>query len=1440
MAGSNDIAIVGMACIFPGAPDLATYWRNLRAGVDAISDVPATRWDSVFYDPKATTADRFYCRRGGFVDAFASFDAAAHGIMPVAAQGAEPDQLLTLDVATRALADAGYADRAFARERTGVILGRGNYAGAGRTRLEQHVRTAEQVVTVLRGLIPDLSEAELLRIKREFQSQITGIGADAAIGLVPNLTASRLSNRLDLHGPAFTVDAACASALVAVELAASELASGRCDMVLAGGVHLCHDEAFWSVFCQLGALSRAQQIRPFDRRADGLLIGEGLGVVVLKRLADAQRDDDRIYAVVRGTGTSSDGRDASLMNPSVAGQLKALERAWAAAGVDASTVGLVEAHGTGTNAGDAAEMTTLQRFFGRHDGDAPRPVLGSVKSMIGHAMPAAGIAGLIKSALALHHGVLLPTLHCEEPIAALESSRFRVIAREEPWERAKDSATPRRAGVNAFGFGGINGHVVLEEHAAAASPSRGRSKASSSTDASTRVALFAATSQDTLIAALDANAEHRSGAAARGPRLAVLDPTPVRLARARVIAEKARPWRGREGIWYSPAGLISEGGRIAFVFPGVDASFEPRVEDVAERFGHPVPPCIKAENLEEVGIGIIGVNRLLYRVLGEIGLVPDVVAGHSIGEWSGMIATGIVPEAAVDEFMGTLERGSLKVPGVVFAAAGCSVARATAAMTGLVDIGISHDNCPHQVIFCGVEASVDLAVARLLEDGVLSQKLPFQSGFHSPLFADYVGPHRANFERLPLRAPSKPLFSATSVELYPSGHAELCELAIDHLVKPVRFRELVERLYADGARAFVQVGTGSLVNFVEDTLRGKPHVVESANVKDRSGLAQLRRLAAALFVEGADLHWEKLVTPPPPAARPPMPLALGAPMVRMKTPLARAAYMGSASASASAPLPAAFAATGHPLASIFATSMDELARAQTDVLAGFAEHAASSSSDRPLRPREATFTRMLSIGTFPELIDHSFFRQPPTWKNLSDKHPVVPMTTLIEIMADAARALVPERIVLGLDDVRAFRWLAISKPVDAKISCSFDGISRVAITIGDYCEGTVVLGEAFPEAPAADVAPLTGGALAGLTGRELYDQRWMFHGPQFQGIVDVGTLGDDAIRGVLEAAPARGALLDNAGQLFGYWVMVKNVTNRMAMPVKIDRIRFYGDPPTPGDKLACTVHIRKHAEREVIADLSLARDEGRGAVWCTLDGWEDRRFDTDARLWAVMMFPEDKLLATPQPEGLVVLNDTYRSAPTRDQLARRFLTEAERAQYDKQYPKVQRAWLTGRIAAKDAIRDFLWRDGHASIFPAEISLDTDASGRLVVRSIENVTRDLRISSAHAGEVAVAMVAEGRDVGVHVERVEPRVEAFVASRFVESELRMLDADAEQRDESLARLLVAKEACAKARGMTPASSTSRFTVRDRSGARLLVDGTWVQTRREGDYIFGWTLP
>ena len=385
------VAIVGMSVLLPGAADLGSYWQNLVDGVDSITDVPEHRWEASFYDPAAVSgpprADRVYCRRGGFVDDLAEIDPTEFGIMPGSVASTEPDQLIALKVAACAVTDAGGQERLPARDRIGVILGRSGYFTPGMVRLEQRVRTAHQLIRTLSELAPDLMPEQLDQIKATFTEQLGPYGPEAAVGLVPALAASRIATRLDFRGPAYTLDAACASSLVAVDQAVSELARGRCDLVLAGGVHHCHDILLWSVLTQLRVLSLSQRIRPFDRAADGLLIGEGTGVVALKRLADAERDGDRVYAVIRGTGVASDGRAGSLFNPEPDGQALAVRRAWQAASLDPAepgSIGLLEASGTATPVGDQAELTALARVFGPPDRRAGGDRLGQVDDRAYH------------------------------------------------------------------------------------------------------------------------------------------------------------------------------------------------------------------------------------------------------------------------------------------------------------------------------------------------------------------------------------------------------------------------------------------------------------------------------------------------------------------------------------------------------------------------------------------------------------------------------------------------------------------------------------------------------------------------------------------------------------------------------------------------------------------------------------------------------------------------------------------------------------------------------------------------------------------------------------------------------------------------------------------------------------------------------------------------
>ncbi|MCL2582620.1 MAG: polyketide synthase dehydratase domain-containing protein [Streptosporangiales bacterium] len=1355
-----DVAIVGMGAVFPGAGDAPSFWRNIRSGHDAIGEVSPDRWDPAVYCSPEAGADRFYTTRGGFLGDLASFDPAPFGIMPNAVEGTEPDQLLMLRSAAEALADAG--DLPADRERVGVIIGRGGYLTPGVSRLDTQVRTAHQLTSALTDIVPGLSVSQVTAVREAFAAQLSsGSGSDdTAIGLVPNFAASRLANRFDLRGPAYTVDAACASSLIAVDHAVRELATGRCDAVLAGGVHTCHHPTLWSVFTRLKALSPAGVIRPLSAGADGTLLSEGTGAVLLKRLDDARAAGDRIYAVIRGVGISSDGRGASMMSPALEGQELAIRRAWASAGLDPlapDALGLVEAHGTATRVGDRTELTALGQVFGD---SGPSIGIGTVKSMIGHAMPAAGIAGLIKTAYAVHEGVLPPTLHVGEPNPALAGSRFAPVTSAREW----DASLPRRATVSAFGFGGINAHVILE---ADASPSPSAAPATPATPAlkfaktavpatetaniaaggdaitpgggsAEPVLRLAADSPAEMAALLDAPDDELLARAGTEPgdgpcRLAIVGPDTRKLKLSRKVARRGTPWRGRSDLWFTPSGLLQDSSQVAFLFPGFEPEFAPRIEGVASAFGLEEPALHRAtagtegDGVVEQGLDVIAVSRLYAGALAGMGITPGALAGHSLGEWTAMVAAGIYPD--IDDFMATLRPGMVEVPDVVYLALGASASRAAELADDLDGVVLTHDNCPRQSVVCGPSSLIEEAAERCREAGILAQVLPFRTGFHSPVFAPFTPPIRESLQALEVQPPRVPIWSATSLAEFPRDPDDMRDLVLRHLVEPVRFRQLTEMLHGSGIRAFVQVGPGSLTGFADDTLSGQDFLTVSTATPKKDGLAQLRRAAAALWAEGLSPRFDRLkagAAPAAPAAssaaapsRPvsgkPVRLRLGDPFVRLEgvvPPLAPGDGGG--------PVPAV--PSSDPLYAELNALLAETSSAASDVVSALRSSGAPAPAPAPpalaspsapapaAPPRAVGAEREFSLRTMPDIADHCIFPQPDGWPDDTDRFPVVPATTLLEIMGDAALELAPGKVVTGFEQVRALRWLAVAPATRTVVRAAWapGSSDRVRVAIEGYATGYVRVADSYPAAPAPDTRPLSAPRPAPVNSRQLYDDVWMFHGPKFAGVSDIAILGDDGITGTVLALPARGALLDSAGQLIGHWMQVSRTVDQTVLPTGIGAVRFFGPQPPAGQALGCTARITELTDTEMTGDIELTGPDGR--VWCRIDGWTTRRFATDDAIWAVKFHPETNTLSLPAGEGWHVVHENWPDTASRDLMMRRYLNAAERADYDRLNPLQQRRWLLGRIAVKDATRRYLWEHGTGPVYPCELTVtETDGN-----------------------------------------------------------------------------------------------------------------------------------
>ncbi|WP_432074948.1 beta-ketoacyl synthase N-terminal-like domain-containing protein [Streptomyces wuyuanensis] len=1602
------IAVTGMAVLLPGARDLAAYWRNLVSGFDAVGEVPDDRWDASYYRPGSAdgpaAADQVYCRRGGFVDSPAHVDVTRFGIMPSSVSGTEPDQLIALHVAASALADAGGEDRLPARDRIGVVLGRGGYLTPGLVRLDQRVRTAAQLVRTLGELLPGLGAEQLARVREAFTERLGPDRPENAIGLVPNLAASRLANRLDLRGPAYTVDAACASSLVAVDQAVGELASGRCDLMLAGGVHHCHDITLWSVFSQLRALSPSQRIRPFHRDADGILIGEGTGVVVLKRLADAQRDGDRVYAVVRGTAVGSDGRTAGLVSPDPGGQIRAVRRAWEAAGLDPAepgSIGLLEAHGTATPAGDAAELRTLAEVFGPRagrdavGGDGGSAVIGSVKSMIGHAMPAAGVAGLVKAALAVHHATLLPTLHCDDPHPALAGTRFRPLAEAAPWESGP-AGTPRRAAVNAFGFGGVNAHVVLEQapdtavstttgrrRPAAASPAAagegpdGRAAAVTTVVERERVLLLTAGTPEDLAARLDADDSTLLASALAAPagpgagptRLGIVDPTPKRLALARRVAAKGRAWHGRSDVWFAPHPLLGgeRPGRVAFVFPGLEGEFEPRVDDVADRFGLSLPAPsgdagAEVGDIGRHGLGVVAVGRLLDGALRRMGVVPEAVAGHSVGEWTAMAVAGLYAEHAVDDFMASLDPDSVTVPDLAFAAVGASADRVRAGLEGLgLPVTLSHDNAPSQAMVCGPPDAVEEFARAFRAEGVLCRVLPFRSGFHTPMLEPALGPFRTAAERFALHTPTVPVWSGTTAAPFPRDEAAVRELFVRHLLEPVRFRQLTESLYAAGFRAFVQVGTGALGSLIGDTLAGRDHLVVAANTPHRTGLAQLRRVAVALWAEGAAVDPDVVDRPgtspagapehrtPPScadagarprtaatvaggggAARslPPVRLDLSGGLVSLdpgvlsglRLPPQPAEHEGPVTAAAAVPAvqdPAAAGPAGRAVAGGVAgrpvgfdgpgrpdalpgaggpagrfpalAELDALMRETAATAAELVEAAgrwaspsrppAGAAHDTPAPPRPVSPARAVHssppasraavpraaaprtsaprtgpapagtpparseytvrVGTeaMPHLLDHCFFRQRAGWPEVADRWPVVPATTIVHHLMEAAERSAPGMRAIAVHEARFDRWITAAEPSDVTVTAAPAGPGRVAVSFGPHARAVVEVAAGHPAPPPPwDPAPFRAERPPGHSAAQLYDERWMFHGPAYQGVTDLRGIGERHVRAVLTTPTAPGALLDNVGQVLGYWIMATAAERTVVFPVRMRHMRFFGPAPRPGTEVECLIRVTSLTRELLEADALLTSG---GRVWAELAGWQDRRFDNDPHTRPVERFPERHTLSAQRPGGWALVHERWPDLASRELVMRNMLGSAERAAYERHSPRGRRQWLLGRIAVKDAVRQWLWQQGEGPVFPAELSVGNDERGRPRVSGAHGrALPPLAVSLAHRAEAAVAIVRPCRQApdggpvtgpGIDVEEVAEPSAAALDAALTPGERELLTVcrtgagTGAAASEALwfTRFWAAKEAAAKAEGTGFGGRPRDFAVVAASGDRLTVE-------------------
>lgn len=866
---SLNVAIVGMACIFPGAKNIEEYWRNIILGNDSVTEVPDERWNKeLYYNPESTDKDMSHSKWGGFIPKI-DFDPLEYGIPPQSLAAIEPTQLLSLMVAKQAMENAGYKDGSFNAENVSVIIGAegGNDLANSYSFRGFFKQVFGEMPAELDELLPKTTE-------------------DSFPGILANVISGRITNRLNLGGRNYTVDAACASSLAAIDLACQELFLEKSDMVLAGGADLHNGINDFLMFSSTHALSRKGRCATFDAEADGIALGEGVAMVVLKRHEDALRDGDRVYAVIQGIGGSSDGKSLGLTAPRKSGQVRALERAYGQAGISPSVLGLVEAHGTGTVVGDRTELSALTDMLNESGARANQTHLGSVKTQIGHTKCAAGLAGLIKATLSVYHGVKPPTINLKKPNSYYNSSTSPFAFHTEAglWMEEK-----RYAGVSAFGFGGTNFHAVIE------SDHKVSEQASALTSMPSELFVFRGDTYDeakkqlsNVKALLDENDNIDLKDIAFS--LALGNTKQIQLS---IVADRVEDLIMKIDLALS--GVESKDtyitkkreGKVAFMFPGQGSQrinmardlfvifpamrklLKNRSEYEQVLFPNTVfdeaslkaqKERIKDTRMAQPLLGIV--DLAIANFLKDLGIEPDMVAGHSYGELPALCFAGAFDD---DQLVFLSEqRAKAILDAVEGEDTGAMIAVTSKedeifkVIDGMKDVYAVNYNSPTQLVIAGTTPAIKNLTEVLKTAKISFRQLEVACAFHSPLVAKSKALYKNVLDEVEFTDLSLPVWSNTTAALYPKGAEAVKERLTDHLVKPVKFVEQVEQMYQDGARIFIEVGPGKVLTALAKACLGKDELLLYAEDNSHNKITHLLCTIATYMATGRDVKLEKL------------------------------------------------------------------------------------------------------------------------------------------------------------------------------------------------------------------------------------------------------------------------------------------------------------------------------------------------------------------------------------------------------------------------------------------------------------------------------------------------------------------------------------------------------------------------------------------------------
>ena len=943
------IAVIGVAAMMPDANDLEAFWQNIIDSHVSIKEIKEGRWPGPvnhFWTegkPGDIAQGYTYAKIGAFVEDY-EFDWRRWRQPPGTIPQIDPCQLWAVSVSAKAIEQAGYGEgeKEFPRERAGVVFAN---ALGGENRNMSNIRVWSNHTSELaqqHGL-PASSKEAFMDAMNEHSPKVD---EDTMPGELANVVSGRVANLLDLQGPNHAMDAACASSMAAVMDACRLLQTRQADVMLAGATDRTMDPATYAKFSAIGALSPTHST-PFDARANGFVMGEGAGVMVLKRLSDAIADDDTIHAVIRGIGGSSDGRGKGITAPSQRGQIQAIARAYNQAGYPASSVELVEAHGTSTKVGDATELSTLTRLW-TDVASGDNVAVGSIKSQIGHLKAAAGIAGIIKSVMALHHRTIPPSAGFETPNPTVDWANIPFFVPTSPLEWPEPESHPRRAGVSAFGFGGTNFHIALEGYkpdyhrsmaedwqqrwkAYAKSPTVSAPSILDETATATMtheqlkaieggVLLLSSSSIDGLVASLEstsfngptfdddprglrlsmalqaASASYDSSDACR---LALVATSWAEFEKRKALAISSLSDSGKWGFLQAQGVLVSDqpampdGAKVAHMYPGQGSQYVGMTYDLHERYtpvqdvwnasdstmvevldGETLSSFVlrsglsddehkaaehKLKQTEYTQPAMLTADLAIEHALNAYGHEPDMVAGHSLGEYAALMASGILnmdgalrAAAARGTEMGSVEIDDKGLMASVTAPYE-AVERILDAADGYVIA--ANKNSPKMTVIAGATEAVQNVMKVFETEGFNCVLLATSHAFHSSIVAPANEPLRRFLSSLEINWPKIPITANVDGTFYPTEGPDakegiLSKLALQ-MASSVEWTSQINTMYEAGARIFVEVGPKrALTMFATQILEDHPHLAVMTNHPKQGGIASFLTAIGALALAG--------------------------------------------------------------------------------------------------------------------------------------------------------------------------------------------------------------------------------------------------------------------------------------------------------------------------------------------------------------------------------------------------------------------------------------------------------------------------------------------------------------------------------------------------------------------------------------------------------------